>query len=99
MQRELSAGTREFFRALASQTRQRLLLELADGSERTVSEIAEAAQLGVSTVSEHLAVLRQARVVKANRVGKEVRYSADVEGMRANLAAFSAFLDRCCPPL
>jgi DNA-binding transcriptional ArsR family regulator len=94
---ELSPATRDFLRALASITRQELLLGLADGSERTVSEIAEAADLGVSTVSEHLAMLRQARIVKSRRSGKEVRYSADPDGISASLSALSAFLEACCP--
>lgn len=98
MAAELSEHLQDFLRAMASQTRQSLVLSLADGAERTVSDLAASSGLQMSTTSAHLALLRRARVVKARRVGKEVRYSAEPDGIRASLAELSGFLEHCCPP-
>ncbi|WP_308343657.1 metalloregulator ArsR/SmtB family transcription factor [Streptomyces sp. MK37H] len=70
-----------FLKAVASGTRQRLFAHFAGGEELTVGEIAERAGLGLSTISEHLAVLRRAGLLKSTRAGKLVRYHADREGI------------------
>lgn len=94
----LSEPIQEFLKAMSSETRQALVLALADGEERTVSDLAAASELRISTTSAHLALLRRAHVVRARRVGKEVRYSADAGGIRAALDGLSDFLSECCPP-
>src|SRR5687768_4747234 len=83
---ELDAETRGFLRALASESRQALLLLFADGGELTVGEVAERAKIGQSTASEQLAMLRDAQVLSSKRDGKLVRYSADRAGISNQLA-------------
>lgn len=95
---ELTEAAQTFLRAMASPTRQALVMQLADGGERNVTELAEAAGLGVPTASEHLTQLRRAGVVRARRTGKQVRYEADPDGIRAALGDLTSFLDACCPP-
>ncbi|WP_218221020.1 metalloregulator ArsR/SmtB family transcription factor [Nesterenkonia sp. Act20] len=60
-------------KALGSGKRLELLDLLAQG-ERSVEHLAAAAQLGVSTTSAHLQVLRQAGLVNARREGTWVHY-------------------------
>lgn len=61
------------FRAAGEVARLRLLERLADG-EWCVTELAEAAGVGLSTVSQQLRILRAERVVTRRRAGKHVFY-------------------------
>src|SRR5262249_8617256 len=59
--------------ALSSPQRLELLELLAQG-ERTVEELAREATLSVANASQHLRLLRQARLVEARRDGLYVSY-------------------------
>jgi ArsR family transcriptional regulator len=61
------------FRAAGEVARLRLLERLADG-EWCVTELAEAAGVGLSTVSQQLRILRAERVVTRRRAGKHIFY-------------------------
>jgi ArsR family transcriptional regulator len=61
------------FRAAGDVARLRLLARLASG-EWCVSELAEAADSGLSTVSQQLRLLRSEKLVVRRRVGKHIFY-------------------------
>lgn len=61
-------------KALAHPTRLYIIDELSRG-ERRVSELADMVGNDVSTVSRHLSVLRNARIVAGEKRGSEVYYS------------------------
>lgn len=86
----------EFLRALASETRQRILFLFGDGQERTVSQVAEESRLGQSTASEHLTTLRRAGLLQARREGKEVYYYPDRARIPALVRRLTDMLSRCC---
>lgn len=89
----------DFLRALASETRQRILFGVfLDGQEHTVGEVAQAAGLGQSTASEHLTALRRAGIMQARRDGKEVYYRPDRARILSQLGALTEILTKCCPP-
>jgi DNA-binding transcriptional ArsR family regulator len=94
----LHGSTQDFLKALASETRQQIMLLFADGSERTVGEIAECCGLGQSTTSEQLAILRRGGLVQSTRDGKLVRYRADPATISARLGELQQYLACCCPP-
>jgi ArsR family transcriptional regulator len=62
------------FRAVGDVARLRLLERLSDG-EWCVTELAEAAGVGLSTVSQQLRLLRAERIVKRRRAGKHIFYA------------------------
>jgi ArsR family transcriptional regulator, lead/cadmium/zinc/bismuth-responsive transcriptional repressor len=62
------------FRVVADAARLKLLERLADG-EWCVTELAEAAGSGLSTVSQQLRLLRSVRIVTRRRAGKHIFYS------------------------
>ena len=62
------------FKAVADPTRRRILKLLSSGP-RTVGEVVRQFQLAQPTISCHLAVLREAELVHANRSGQYVIYS------------------------
>ena len=75
-QRRLEAQAR-VIKALAHPTRLFLVEELCR-QERCVCELAEGVGADVSTVSKHLALLRQAGIVRDEKRGKQVFYALRV---------------------
>ena len=71
----------EVFRMLADPTRIQLLWALAD-TEMSVSELAEAVGKPGPSVSQHLAKLRMARLVRTRRAGTTIHYSLENEHVR-----------------
>lgn len=64
----------ELLRALASEHRLAIVRELSTGP-RCVHELVDALGVSQSLASQHLRVLRGARVVRTERRGREVAYS------------------------
>jgi DNA-binding transcriptional ArsR family regulator len=60
------------FIALGDEHRQRILLTFEKGERLTVGQISEVSTLSRPAVSHHLKILRQAGVLDAEKVGKEV---------------------------
>jgi ArsR family transcriptional regulator len=65
------------FRALSDPTRRDILRLLRDGP-RTSGEIAQHFDAAWPTVSRHLAVLRDARLVISTRMGQQIVYELNV---------------------
>ena len=66
------------FKILGDVTRTKILSCLEKG-ELNVSGISELVGLPISAISHQLRVLRQAKLIKPRKVGKEVFYSLDDE--------------------
>jgi DNA-binding transcriptional ArsR family regulator len=66
----------DVFSALANPVRREILLQLRQGP-RAVSDLARGFDLGRPAVSEHLAVLRKARLVREEPRGRERYYHLD----------------------
>jgi ArsR family transcriptional regulator len=64
------------FKALADPTR-RQILELLAQRDMTAGEIAERFPMAFASVSHHLGVLKEARLVAAEREGQHIRYRLD----------------------
>ena len=88
---------REFMdvtKALADENRVRALMSLKD-RELCVCQIIELLGLAPSTVSKHMAILRQARLVEGRKEGRWIHYRrADAESS-PYLADTLAWLDQC----
>lgn len=86
----------KFLQALTNENRQRIMLLFAEKHALTVSEVAEKTQLGMSTVSEHLKQLKDAGLLRSQKIGKEVEYCPNVAEIQSTLDALNAFLKQCC---
>ncbi|MCR4266670.1 helix-turn-helix transcriptional regulator [Nitratireductor sp. ZSWI3] len=71
----------DIFRALADPTR-RLLMERLTAGERNATELREGLGVSQPAISQHIAVLRGAGLIKEERAGRHVRYRIDPEGLR-----------------
>ncbi len=68
----------DLFKVLGDPTRTKILAVLVKG-EQNVSNISKAVELPISAVSHQLRILRQAKLVKPRKEGKEVYYFLDDE--------------------
>ncbi len=86
------------FQALSDPKRASLLVRLAgERGPRTVSRIADGSGVDLSVVSRHLAVLREAGVIRCVKQGKEVRCSLEAGKIARLFRDLAAALEACCP--
>jgi DNA-binding transcriptional ArsR family regulator len=72
----------EVFAMLADATRVRIILALRDAGEMSVNHLADVVDKSPSTVSQHLAKLRLARIVSTRQDGTKVFYRLENEHAR-----------------
>ncbi len=86
------------FKALSDPKRASLLVRLAgERGPRTVSHIADGSGVDLSVVSRHLAVLREAGVIRCVKQGKEVRCTVETGRVARLLRDLADALEACCP--
>ncbi len=84
------------FKALCDAKRLELLARLITESEPiTVSEAATCCGVHISGVSRHLAILRDAGVVRAEKRGREVTYQLDCDALVSTLRALADAIEDC----
>lgn len=87
-----------FFKALADPNRITIVSKLATCCTTwTVSQIADGLPIDISVVSRHLAMLRDAGILSAERRGKEVHYSVRYNVLSRSLRELADAIDECCP--
>jgi ArsR family transcriptional regulator len=65
------------FKALSDASRQKILLLLEEEGEMRVSSLVERLHITQPTISHHLSVLKNARLVEDKRMGQSVYYSVN----------------------
>lgn len=64
-----------FFKALASEKRQEILIEVfLDGDSHTVTEVSNRMNIALSTASTHLSILKRENILLSEKIGKDVFY-------------------------
>ncbi|CAM8670575.1 metalloregulator ArsR/SmtB family transcription factor [Sphingobium sp.] len=79
----------KIFKALASEPRRRILEYLAV-EPMTVGEIADNFEMAMPSISRHLAVLKEAGVVREQKRGQYVLYTLVVEALTGQIYGFLA---------
>jgi|SRR5580658_1288968 len=77
----MSRDADSLFRALADPTRRAIFERLARNGEQTVHAITDRAGVSQPMVSKHLTALKQARLVRCRRQGRETHYQARPEAL------------------
>lgn len=72
-----TAARASVFAALGDTTRLSMLGKLAGGEAKSISHLAKGTPLTRQAVSKHLRVLEEAGLVRAERVGREVRFGLE----------------------
>ena len=70
----------DIFKALADPTRRTIFEKLASGS-MNASALREGMDISQPAMSQHLAVLRNARLVREERRGRFINYEVDPDGL------------------
>ncbi len=78
--RELSAAV-PLFAALGDGTRLGLLLVLADGQPRSISQLGKGRSLTRQALTKHLLVLAQAGLLRSSRAGREHLWEMERDGL------------------
>lgn len=73
---ELIFELADLFKVFGDSTRLRIMVKLSD-DEMSVSDIADALKMEQSTISHQLRVLRQNKLVRVRRDGKQMYYALD----------------------
>lgn len=85
------------FQALCDPTRIALVAHLAaSATALTVTEASECCGIHFSGVSRHLAILKNAGVVRAEKRGREVLYALEADALCASLRGAANALESCC---
>ena len=71
---DMASHAVELLKAMANEWRLMILCQLSEG-EKTVSELQEILGLSQSALSQHLAVLRREKIVRARKHAQSVSYS------------------------
>ena len=88
----------KLFKALSDPSRLSLLARLAEqGQACNVGQIARGAGIDMSVVSRHLAILRDAGVIRCEKRGKEVWCVVETAGVVKILRELADALESCCP--
>lgn len=79
----------QIFKALGDETRLRIMALLMEGEELCVCDIVAALELPQSTVSRHLAHLRNVGLVDDRRRGVWMHYKVNKEGLSHSNSRYS----------
>jgi DNA-binding transcriptional ArsR family regulator len=86
------------FKALSDPKRLSLFMRLAeDQGPCTVSQMAQGSGVDFSVVSRHLAILREAGIIKCVKRGKELWCTVEVNAVPKVLRDLADALESCCP--
>ena len=86
-----------FFKALSDPNRVALLKELAArGGACTVTEVAVCCPVDISVVSRHLSTLRKVGILRAQKVGREVRYTVNARALVTTLREMADAIEQSC---
>ena len=87
-----------FFKALCDPNRIALLARLSKCRRPcSVGELTGCCGVDVSVVSRHLAMLRDAGILAAEKRGKEVYYTVRCQEMASTLRSIADCIEACCP--
>lgn len=68
----------QIFSALGDETRLRLVKNLIDGEEKTVSQLSKKTEMTRQGITKHLRVLENVGLVKNSRVGRESFFKLEI---------------------
>lgn len=86
------------FKALCEPSRLTILGALTEAEKPlSVGEIAEQLPIDISVVSRHLAILKEAGVVHAEKRGKAVYYAVRYTRLADTFRAIAGAIEQCCP--
>ena len=90
---DISFFKNSIWKSLSDSTRQGILFVLGKEHSLCVNELAAHFNVSRSTVSHHLNVLKDAQVVRAQKVGKEIYYSLNKRFIRRSVQSLLLIID------
>ncbi len=84
--------------AVGDPNRLEIIFLLGSQGRLNVGEIASRFRISRPSISHHLKVLKDAGVVRGEKVGQEVYYRLDRSRVVAGLRELADAIESCCPP-
>ncbi|WP_127533614.1 ArsR/SmtB family transcription factor [Paenibacillus kobensis] len=84
------------FVALGDPNRQDIIMKLAERGRLNVNQITEMIALSRPAVSHHLKILREAGILKADKLGKEKFYYLNLEHVMTEIKELFARMEQDC---
>ena len=78
--------------------RMEIILLLAKRSPMNVTDISGQFRISRPAVSHHLKVLKDAGIVRSEKIGQEIYYRLDAGRVIAGLRHIADTIENCCPP-
>jgi len=75
-----------------------IIFLLGKGTPMNVGDIADQFRISRPAVSHHLKVLKDAGIVRSEKIGQEIYYRLDREVIVAGLRSIAAAIEGCCAP-
>lgn len=72
----------DVFTALAAPTRREIIEMLASKGKLSATDISKKFHSTPPAISQHLKILRQAKLIKVEKLGQQRMYQIDIDGMR-----------------
>lgn len=93
--RRLFEANLPIFNALGDETRQKLVMLILDGQQRSVQDLAEIIGLSRPTISHHLKILNDVGIIAEHRIGAKTIYRTDKSQYIASVEALIRIIKSC----
>lgn len=80
-------------RALSDETRQGIIVLLGKNGKMCVNDLAASFNVSRPTVSHHLSVLREAKMISGEKSGKEIYYSLNLRHIRRTMRSLTKLIE------
>jgi DNA-binding transcriptional ArsR family regulator len=98
---QLTMSTEEMMRLLdgvRDPRRLEIIFLLGKGKPMNVRDISDQFQISRPAISHHLKVLKDARILRSEKIGQEIYYRLDREVIVAGLRLIADTIENCCVP-
>jgi ArsR family transcriptional regulator, arsenate/arsenite/antimonite-responsive transcriptional repressor len=93
-----SDDTTRLLDGIRDSARLEIILLLGQSRAMNVTDIASHFQISRPAISHHLKVLKDAGIVRSEKVGQEIFYRLDANRVITGLRQMADMIENCCPP-
>jgi len=96
--RPASDETTRLLDGIRDSARLEIIMLLGKNNAMNVTEIASHFRISRPAISHHLKVLKDAGIVRSEKIGQEVFYRLDANRVVTGLRQIADMIENCCPP-
>jgi ArsR family transcriptional regulator, arsenate/arsenite/antimonite-responsive transcriptional repressor len=93
-----SEDTTRLLDGIRDAARLEIILLLGQSRAMNVTDIASHFHISRPAISHHLKVLKDAGIVRSEKIGQEIFYRLDANRVISGLRRMADMIENCCPP-